>query len=49
METYLTLIRDKLKETLQNNNFIGKLEVEVNIKDGSICNMNIGVRESVKV
>lgn len=49
MESYLSYIREKLKQVLQNKNFIGKLEVEVNIKDGGIVNMNISVRESVKI
>lgn len=48
MENYLSHIRDKLKEVLQKDKFIGKLEVEINIKDGGITNMNIAPRESVK-
>lgn len=49
MESYVSYIRDKLKEILNNKNFIGKLEVEINIKDGGITNMNIALRESVKI
>lgn len=49
METYLSYIREKLKTILQNKDFIGKLEVEVNVKEGGIVNMNISTRESVKI
>lgn len=49
MESYLSYIREKLKTILQNKDFIGKLEVEVNVKDGGIVNMNIATRESVKI
>lgn len=49
MESYLSYIREKLKEILLNKNFTGKLEIEVNAKEGSITNMNIGTRESVKI
>lgn len=49
MESYLSYIREKLKEILQKKEFIGKLEVEVNVKDGGITNMNIASKESVKI
>lgn len=49
MDNYLAYIKDKLKEVLNNTNFIGKIEVEVNIKNGGIVNMNIATRESVKL
>lgn len=49
MESYLSYIREKLKTILKDENFIGKLEVEVNVKYGSITNMNIASRESVKI
>ncbi len=49
MEKYLLYIMGKLKELLSNNNFIGKLEIEINIKNGGIVNMNISSRESVKI
>lgn len=49
MESYLSYIREKLKTALQNKNFVGKLEVEVNVKEGGIVNMNIATRESVKI
>lgn len=49
MESYLSYIRDKLKPILNNKYFIGKLEVEINVKDGGIVNMNIAARESVKI
>lgn len=49
MESYLSYIREKLKNMLNNKDFIGKLEVEINIKDGGIVNMNISPRESVKI
>lgn len=49
MENYLSCIRDKLKEVLINKNFTGKLEIEINAKEGGITNMNIGVRESIKI
>lgn len=49
MESYLSYIREKLKIIIQNENFTGKLEVEVNVKAGGIVNMNIATRESVKI
>lgn len=49
MENYISCIREKLKEALNKNSFIGKLETEINIKDGGITNMNIALRESVKI
>lgn len=49
MERYVTVFREKLKDILKNPEFIGKMDVEVNAKQGSITNMNIGVRESVKI
>lgn len=49
MENYLLYIRNKLKDILNNKNFIGKLEVEVNVKNGGVVNMNIATRESVKI
>lgn len=49
MESYLAYIREELKNILKKEKFIGKLEVEVNIKDGGIVNMNIAPRESVKL
>lgn len=48
MESYLSYIREKLKTILQNKNFTGKLEIEVNVKEGGITNMNIAPKESVK-
>lgn len=49
MESYLSHIREKLKEILQKDRFIGKLEIEINVKDGGITNMNIAPKESVKL
>lgn len=48
-EDYISIIREKLKEILNKSKFIGKLEVEVNVKDGGIVNMNIAPRESIKI
>lgn len=49
MESYVTYIREELKKILYNKDFVGKLEIEINIKDGAISNMNIAPRESVKI
>lgn len=49
MESYLSIVREKLEKELNNEHFIGRLEVEVNIKNGGIVNMNIATRESVKI
>lgn len=46
---YIEYVHIKLKEILRNSNFIGKLEVEINIKNGAITNMNIAPREFVKI
>lgn len=49
MESYLSYIREKLKEILNKDKFTGKLEVEVNVKENGITNMNIAVKESIKI
>lgn len=49
MESYLSYMREKLKNILNDKDFIGRLEVEINVKEGGIVNMNIATRESVKI
>lgn len=49
IEDYLACIREKLKAMLANSEMIGRLEVEINVKNGGIVNMNIAPRESVKI
>lgn len=48
-DPYVVYINEKLKEVLLKHDFIGKLEVEINIKNGAISNMNIASRESIKI
>ncbi len=49
MESYLAIIREELKEILNKVGFIGRLDVEINVKEGGITNMNIAPRRSVKI
>lgn len=49
IEGYIEHIKDTLKSVLQDKDYIGKLEIEVNIKDGAITNMNIAPRKWVKI
>lgn len=49
IDKYLAIVREKLEKALIDEHFIGRLEVEVNIKHRGIVNMNIATRESVKI
>lgn len=49
LDKYLFEVRSKLEDKLQDQDFIGKISFEINIKCGGIVNMNIDHRESVKV
>lgn len=48
-DAYLLEIQKDLESILRQEGFFGKLEVEINIKDGAITNMNIAPRRSVKL
>lgn len=48
-EQYLELIRQQLKEVLLRPDFIGKIEVEINIKERAISNMNLAAKASIKL
>lgn len=49
MESYISHIREKLKQILLTKDFFGKLEIEINVKDGAITNMNIAPNQSIKI
>ena len=45
---YLSFIEDELKE-LKDNRFTGNIEYRINLKNGSIANMNNGLHKSIKM
>lgn len=48
MEWYIAQIRDRIKDKLKIENFFGNIKFEVNIKDGTIVNMNYEQKESIR-
>lgn len=49
IEEYINYIRLKLKEIMLNKNFYGSILLEINFKSGSITNINLSTKESVKI
>lgn len=48
-DSYVIYIGQELEVILRDKDFVGKLDVEINIKQGAISNMNIAARKSVKL
>lgn len=48
IESYLADIREEIKNAIGNQEFVGSLQFEVNIKFTDITNMNMTIKKSIK-
>lgn len=48
IQWYLEIIKGEL-EKLKAGNFTGNIQFKVNMKQGGICNIDIGLNKSVKM
>ena len=46
---YFDIMKEIVIKRISDTYFVGNVDFQVNIKDGKICNINIGEKKSIKI